>query len=107
MTSDRPHEAVQDAGSSAHVTPSSANSSSNALDTVFNFSQLEGKDAGQQVRQYNKYNAVCLWMNTFAAGHSQPHDGNSCQYQGGSGGSTVRECHQAHGTTLSITLSMS
>jgi hypothetical protein len=50
MTSDRLHEAVQDAGGSAHVTPSSASSPSNALDTVFNFSQLEGKDAGQQVR---------------------------------------------------------
>lgn len=50
MTSDRSHEAVQDAGGSAHVTPSSANSFSNALDTVFNYSLLEGKDAGQQVR---------------------------------------------------------
>jgi hypothetical protein len=50
MTSDRPHEAVQDAGGSAHVTPNSPNSSSNVLDTVFNFSQLEGKDAGQRVR---------------------------------------------------------
>jgi hypothetical protein len=55
MTSDRSHEAVQDTGGSAHVTPSSTNSSSNALDTVFNFSHLEGKDAGQQVRQYNKW----------------------------------------------------
>lgn len=52
MTSDRLNEAVQDAGGSAHVTPSSANSSSNALDTVFNFTLLEGKDAGQQVRRY-------------------------------------------------------
>ena len=49
MTSDRSHEAVQDV-----VTPSSANSTSNALDSVFNFSQLEGKDAGQQVRQCDK-----------------------------------------------------
>lgn len=55
MTSDRSHEAVQDAGGSAHVTPSSTSSSSNALDTVFSFSQLEGKDAGKQVRQYNKW----------------------------------------------------
>lgn len=53
MTSDRLHEAVQDAGGSAHVTPSSANSSSNALDTVFNFSQLEGKDTGQQLAILN------------------------------------------------------
>ena len=58
MTSDRPHEAVQDAGSSTHVTPCSANSSSNALDTVFNLSQLEGKDAGQQVRRCNKWSRV-------------------------------------------------
>lgn len=58
MTSDRPHEVVQDAGSSAHVTPSSANSSSNTLDTVFNLSQLEGKDAGQQVRRYNNWSRV-------------------------------------------------
>ena len=55
MTSDRPHESAQDAGGSAHVTPSSTNSSSNPLDTVFSFSLLEGKDAGQQVRQYNKW----------------------------------------------------
>lgn len=54
MTSDRLHEAVQDAGGSAHVTPSSASSPSNALDTVFNFSQLEGKDAGQQLAVLNR-----------------------------------------------------
>ena len=59
MTSDRPHEAVQDAGGSAHVTPSSNNAASNVVDTVFNFSQLEGKDAGQQVRQYNIVS--CAW----------------------------------------------
>ena len=67
MTSDRPHESVQDAGGSAHVTPSSTNSSSNPLNTVFSFSQLEGKDAGQQVRQYNKwcrvpYKRICLQL---------------------------------------------
>ncbi|KAF8501078.1 Rapamycin-insensitive companion of mTOR, N-term-domain-containing protein, partial [Russula emetica] len=62
MTSDRPHEAVQDAGGSAHVTPSSANSSSNVLDTIFNFSQLEGKDAGQQLAILNHMmgNAVSI-----------------------------------------------
>jgi hypothetical protein len=54
MTSDRPHEAIQDAGGSVHVTPGSANAASNVLDAVFNFSMLEGKDAGQQVCQYNE-----------------------------------------------------
>jgi hypothetical protein len=49
MISDLSLEAVQDAGSSTHVTPSSANTTSNELDTIFNLSQLEGMDAGQQV----------------------------------------------------------
>lgn len=49
MISDPSLEAVQDTGASTHVTPSSANTASNELDTVFSLTQLEGKDAGQQV----------------------------------------------------------
>jgi len=49
MISDPSLEAVQDSGPSTHVTLSSANTASNELDTVFNLSQLEGMDAGQQV----------------------------------------------------------
>lgn len=59
MTSDRPHEAVQDAAGSTHGTPGSANATSNVLDSGFSFSQLEGKDAGQQVRQCNKCHVPC------------------------------------------------
>jgi hypothetical protein len=102
MTSDRPHEAVQDA---AHVTPGSASAASNVLDTVFNFSQLEGKDAGQQVRPYNKL-PCALRANALTAGHSQPYDGKSCQYQGGSGGSTTRKCRATYGSTLLIAPTM-
>jgi hypothetical protein len=62
MTSDHSHEAVQDAVGSAHSTPSSATATSNELDSIFNFSQLEGKDAGQQVcRCYSRnQTALCL-----------------------------------------------
>jgi hypothetical protein len=52
MTSDRPHEAVQDAGGSAHA-PSSNNAAPNVLDSVFNFIQLEGKETGQQLAILN------------------------------------------------------
>lgn len=51
MTTDRSYEAFQDAGGQAHVNPSSVNSTSNELDSVFDFIQLQGKDAGQQVCQ--------------------------------------------------------
>jgi len=49
MASDHSLEAVQDAGGPTHVTPGNANAASNEPDTVFDFSQLEGKDARQQV----------------------------------------------------------
>ena len=49
MSSDHPLEAVQDAGDPTHATPDTANAASNESDTVFDFSQLEGKDARQQV----------------------------------------------------------
>ena len=49
MTTDWSYEAFQDAG--GHVNPSSSNSTSNELDTVFDFTQLQGKDVGQQVCQ--------------------------------------------------------
>jgi rapamycin-insensitive companion of mTOR len=48
MTTDWSYEAFQDAGAHAHVNPSSSNSTSNELDSVFDFTQLQGKDAGQQ-----------------------------------------------------------
>ena len=50
MMSDPSLEAVQDSAASTLVNPSIANTASNELDTVFGFSQLEGKDTGQQVR---------------------------------------------------------
>lgn len=54
MTTDWSYEAFQDAGGHAHVNPSSSSSTSNVLDTVFDFTQLQGKDAGQQVCQRNE-----------------------------------------------------
>lgn len=48
MTTDWSYEAFQDAGGHAHVNPSSSNSTSNELDTVFDLTQLQGKDVGQQ-----------------------------------------------------------
>ncbi|KAI9458810.1 Rapamycin-insensitive companion of mTOR, N-term-domain-containing protein [Russula earlei] len=54
MTSDRSHEAVQDVEGTSHVTHTSSNAASSELDSVFNFSQLEGKDAGQQLAILNR-----------------------------------------------------
>ena len=51
MTTDWSYEAFQDAGGHAPVNPSSVNSSLTELDSVFDFTQLQGKDAGQQVCQ--------------------------------------------------------
>lgn len=48
MTTDWSYEAFQDAGGHAHVNPNSGNSASNELDSVFDFTQLQGKDAGQK-----------------------------------------------------------
>lgn len=52
MTTDRSYEAFQDAGGHAHLNPdlnsSSVNSTSTELDSVFDLTQLQGKDAGQQ-----------------------------------------------------------
>ncbi|KAI0004603.1 Rapamycin-insensitive companion of mTOR, N-term-domain-containing protein [Russula compacta] len=53
MTSNPLNEVVQDAGGSTHVTPSCSNVIPNELDNVFNFSYLEGKDAGQQLAILN------------------------------------------------------
>ncbi|KAI0304497.1 Rapamycin-insensitive companion of mTOR, N-term-domain-containing protein [Multifurca ochricompacta] len=54
MTVDRSFEAFQDVGSPTHVVLSSANSTtSNELDSVFDFSHLEGKDAGKQLAILN------------------------------------------------------
>ena len=52
MTVDRPFESFQDAGSSAQAIPTTSNSVPNELDGVFDFFQLEGKDAPQQVCQF-------------------------------------------------------
>ena len=49
MTSDHSLEAVQDAGPPPHITLGSANAASNEPDSDFDFSQLEGRDARQQV----------------------------------------------------------
>jgi len=51
MTTDWSYEAFQDAGGHAHPNLSSGNSTSNEPNSVFDFTQLQGKDSGQQVCQ--------------------------------------------------------
>jgi len=58
MASDRSHDAVQDVEGATHITVNIVNAVINELDSVFNFSQLEGKDAGQQVRQFYSRNML-------------------------------------------------
>lgn len=54
MTTDWSYETFQDAGGHALVNPSSNSSTLNELDSVFDFTQLQGKDVGQQVCQPNE-----------------------------------------------------
>ncbi|KAI0259840.1 Rapamycin-insensitive companion of mTOR, middle domain-containing protein [Gloeopeniophorella convolvens] len=49
MTADRSHDPFYDAGQPAHATFSSTNSTLNEVESVFDFSQLEGRDVVQRL----------------------------------------------------------